>query len=323
MESPVLPTRREIEDAARVIYQIMPPTPQLQWPLLNQKIGLDLWLKHENQAPLGAFKIRGGITYFEQLLRRQGHPRGVVCATRGNHGQSVARAANHFQLPSTVVVPRKNSSEKNAAMRALGANLIENGDDFQEAFEFAKALAVQEGLHFVPSYHHWLVQGVATYSWELFQAVEPLDYLYVPIGLGSGICGAVAARNGLGLNTEIVGVVSSRAPAYRLSFDSKRSIESPATTIVSDGVACRKPNDEALHHILNNVSRVVAVDDEDVEHAMRVVFECTHNTVEGAGAIAVAAICNDAEYLVGKKVAGVLSGGNIDRLQFAKILGKP
>lgn len=312
--------RSKIESAANVIYETMPPTPQYRWPLLCQRIGVELWLKHENHTPVGAFKVRGGLVYFAEHAERL--TGGVICATRGNHGQSIAFAASQHNIPVTIVVPRGNSVEKNAAMKGLGAELIEKGEDFQESLEYALGLAGERHLSFVPSFDPALVCGVATYSWELFRAVEDLDVLYVPIGLGSGICGALAARDALNLSTEIVGVVSAHAPAYLRSFDKGKATECAATTRIADGMACRKPNEEAFEVILDQVSRIVAVTDDQVEQAMRDIFECTHNVAEGAGAAAVAAVTSEADKLKGKQVAAPLCGGNVDRNVFATILAQ-
>ena len=306
----------ELESAARVVYAHMPPTPQYRWPLLSARLGADVWLKHENHTPVGAFKLRGGLVYFAQL----GKVRGVIAATRGNHGQSVAYCAREYGVPATIVVPHGNSVEKNAAMRALGARLVEHGHDFQAAYEHALELARDEDLHMVPSFHPLLVAGVASASVELLRAVPDLETLYVPIGLGSGICAAVAARNALGLRTEIVGVVSSLARAYAASFAERRPVEMPVTTRIADGMAVRKPNAQALDIILREVARVVEVSDEDVGQAIGAIFECTHNVAEGAGAAGVAAMAKERSRITGRKVAAILSGGNIDRAMLAGVL---
>lgn len=316
----MLPNLSQIEQAASIVYRTMPATPQYAWRQLAQRLGVDLWIKHENHTPLGAFKVRGGLVYFDAMASELRHSHGVICATRGNHGQAIAYVAAQLNLSASMVVPHGNSLEKNAAMVALGANLIEYGADFQEALEHAAVLSEQDNLHMVPSFHDLLVAGVATYSLELFRAVEDLDVLYVPIGLGSGICGAIAARNALGLETEIVGVVSSQAPAYAQSFRAKSSVEMAVTTDIADGIACRIPNAQALAQILAGVSRITEVSDEEVKQAMRDLFECTHNVAEGAGAAAVAAVSKDAEKLKRSKVAAVLSGGNVDRAVFARVL---
>ena len=311
-----LPSATELEAAAGVVYRHMPPTPQYRWPVLCDEIGADVWLKHENHTPVGAFKLRGGLVYFDRL----GKVPGVIAATRGNHGQSVAYCAREYGLPATIVVPHGNSVEKNAAMRALGARLIEHGHDFQAAFEQAQALAQDERLHMVPSFDRRLVAGVGTASLELLRAVPDLHALYVPIGLGSGICAAIAARNALGLRTEIVGVVSAHARAYAVSFAERRPVELPVTTRLADGMAVRKPDAAALEVICRYVDRIVEVSDDEVAQAIALIFQATHNVAEGAGAAGVAAIAKERSRIAGRKVAAVLSGGNIDRPLFAEVL---
>ena len=313
-----LPSLAELEAAARIVYRHMPPTPQYRWPLLCEAAGTEVWLKHENHTPIGAFKIRGGLVYFSEL----GKPNGVITATRGNHGQSVALCARSYGIPATIVVPHGNSVEKNAAMRAFGARLIEHGHDFQAAKEHAEALAKEEGLHMVPSFHRLLVAGVGTGSLELFRAVPDLQTLYVPIGQGSGICGAAAARNALGSSAEIVGVVSAHARAYAESFLSRRIIEREATTALADGMAVRKPDADALAIIQREVERIVEVTDDEVAEAIALVFQATHNCAEGAGAAPIAAMRKERARLKGRKAAAVLSGANIDRPVFAEVLAR-
>jgi threonine dehydratase len=313
-----LPTLDEMEAAARIVYRTMPPTPQYRWPLLCEQLGAEVWLKHENHTPVGAFKLRGGLVYFSDL----GETRGVIAATRGNHGQSVAFGARSRGLRAMIVVPHGNSVEKNAAMRSLGAELVEHGRDFQAALEHARGLAKAENLHFVPSFHPLLVAGVASASLELFGAVADLQAVYVPIGLGSGICAAVAARNALGSSAEIVGVVSAHARAYAASFAARRPVEAEAGTVLGDGMACRTPVPEALDIIWRHVDRIVEVSDDELAQAIAILFECTHNCAEGAGAAAFAAMRKERDRLAGRKVAGMLSGGNIDRQMFAAALSR-
>ena len=316
----VLPGKGAIDRASQVVYEAMRPTPQFTWPLLNQRLGLELWIKHENHTPLGAFKIRGALVYFRRLRESGTDVRRVVTATRGNHGQAVGFAARREGIESLIYVPHGNSEAKNRAMRGLGATLIEHGSDFAEAAREARRRAAEEGLHYVPSFHELLVAGVATYSFELLPAVGNLAVVYVPIGLGSGICGLVAAREALGLKTEIVGVVSDHAPAYYESFVERRPVERAAQTRLADGVACSTPDPEALDIIWRHVARIVKVTDSEVAEAMRILFDDTHNVAEGAGAAAVAAVMRDKELLRGKRVAAVLSGGNVDRDVFAAVL---
>ncbi len=319
----MLPNLDQIEAAARIVHSAMPPTPQYCWPLLCQRLGCEVWLKHENHTPVGAFKLRGGLVYFANLASHKGLP-GVVSATRGNHGQSIALAARRHGLPARIVVPLGNSVEKNAAMRALGAEVIEHGDDFQTAREYAARLAGELRWHLVPSFHPLLVAGVASYALELLRAVADLATIYVPIGLGSGICGVVAARDALRLHTEVVGVVSAHARAYAASFAERQVCEAPVTTVLADGMACRKPQPEALEVIWRGVDRIVEVTDDELAEAMCSIFTATHNVAEGAGAAALAAAMQEKPRLSGRRIALVLSGGNVDREPFAKVLsGRP
>lgn len=316
-----LPTLDEIETAARVVYRHMQPTPQYCWPMLCEDAGTAVWIKHENHTPVGAFKVRGGYVYFAELAAKADVD-GVVSATRGNHGQSVALCARLHGIPATIVVPHGNSAEKNAAMRSLGATVIEHGSDFQAAREFAESFAQAEGLHLVPSFHRSLVTGVATSAAELFRALPELDVVYVPIGLGSGICGAIAARNALGSSAEIVGVVSRHARAYAASFAARKAVEVEAATRLADGVACRTPEPEALEVLWNHVDRIVEVTDDEVAQSIGTLFRSTHNCAEGAGAAAYAAVRQDRSTLAGRKVAAILSGANIDRDVFAAVLAR-
>jgi threonine dehydratase len=315
----MLPTLDEIQAASKIVYEVMLPTPQYCWPLLCERLGIEVWVKHENHTPIGAFKIRGGLVYFSDLSCDK-DIKGVVTATRGNHGQSVALAAKRYGMSCKIVVPHGNSLEKNAAMRALGAELIEYGGDFQASREYATQLANDSALHLVPAFHPLLLRGVAVCGMELLSAVHDVGTVYVPIGLGSGIGGMVAARNALGHRAKIVGVVSAHARAYALSFAAKRIIESEATTVLADGMACRTPVPEALDIILRYADRIVEVTDDEVAGAIRAIYECTHNCAEGAGAAGFAASLKERARTVGQKVAFVLSGGNIDRQPFANAL---
>ncbi len=316
-----LPDLSELETAAALIYAHMPPTPQYNWPLLDVAAGTEVWVKHENHTPVGAFKIRGGILYMDWLKRAHPEANGVVGATRGNHGQSMGFAAKMTGTPAVVVVPFGNSREKNEAMRALGVELIEAGEDFQAACEHADTLARERGMHRLPSLDPRLIHGVGTYALEFFRGTPELDTVYVPIGMGSGVCGMIAARNALGLKTKIVGVVSSGAPAYQLSFAAGHVVEHPVTTVLADGLACRIPNSDALAAILEGVERVVAVSEDEVASAMRTLFTATHNVAEGAGAASFAALMTERDAMRGKRVGVVLCGGNVDADVFAKVLG--
>jgi threonine dehydratase len=317
-----LPSLSDLEAATEIVRGLMPPTPQYSWPLLGERTGAHVIVKHENHTPVGAFKVRGGIVYLEHLRRAAQPVPGIVTATRGNHGQSVPFAAGRYGIPVLVVVPHGNSVEKNAAMRALGADLIEEGHDFQAAVEAADRIAAERGWHRLPSYHPHLVSGVGTYALELLRAAPDIDTVYVPIGLGSGICGMIAARDALGLSTRIVGVVSAGAPAYALSAAAGRVVSRPVTTEIADGMACRTPLAEPLGVIMRGAERIVQVSDAEVAEAMRAYFTDTHNVAEGAGAASLAALMQERELMRGRKVGVVLSGGNVDREVFARVLAR-
>ena len=317
-------TRDEIEAAQRTVYAAMPPTPQYAWPQLGARLGCRLWAKHENHTPLGAFKVRGGLTYMEALAREHPEVRRVVSATRGNHGQSMGFAAARHGLAATIVVPHGNSVEKNAAMRALGVHLVEHGDDFQAASEHAGALAIEQGLHRVPSFARDLVRGVATAYVEFFEALKRAgdvpDVLLVPIGLGSGFAAAAAARRHCDVRTKLVGVVSSHATAYRDSFRAQRPLEAPVTTLLADGMACRTPVPESVEVLVREADDVLTVSDDEVAAAMRILFTDTHNVAEGAGAAALAAALQQRERWAGKTVGIALTGGNVDAAVYARVL---
>ncbi|MDO9032733.1 MAG: threonine dehydratase [Hydrogenophaga sp.] len=315
-----LPHLQDIEAAAHVVYQSFQATPQYRWGTLSRRLGADCWVKHENHTPVGAFKIRGGLTYFDQLQRRGELPREVISATRGNHGQSIGWAARAHGVACSIVVPLGNSTEKNAAMRALGVNLIEHGNDFQEAREHAMSLAAERGAHMVPSYHKDLLRGVSTYWWEFFKAVPQLDVVYVPIGQGSGACSAIAAKLALGHQARIVGVVSAHATTYADSIAAGRVVEAPVSTALADGMACRVADAAALAVLMPHLERVVKVSDDEVAQAMRTLFADTHNVAEGAGAASFAAAWQERESLKGKIVGTTLCGGNVDSEVFAKVL---
>lgn len=310
----------EIESAAAIVHGAMPSTAQYAWPLLASRTGCETWVKHENHTPTGAFKVRGGLVFMDRLKRRSPDTGGVISATRGNHGQSIALAAARNSIAATIVVPHGNSVEKNAAMRAFGAELVEAGHDFDAAKDVAMKLAEERGLVMVPSFHRDLVAGVASYALELFRTAPPLDTVYVPIGLGSGICGTIAVRDALGLETKIVGVVSTEAPAYALSFAAGRVVATNSADTMADGMAVRGPDAEALEVILKGADRIVQVSDAEIGAAMRAYYEDTHQLTEGAGAAALAALLQERERLAGKRVGLILSGGNIDRPVYLRVL---
>lgn len=314
---------QQLERAAAAVYEAFPATPQQRWPLLDARCGTAVWVKHENHTPVGAFKVRGGLVYFADLARRDPPVTGVVAATRGNHGQSVAFAARRHGIPVAVVVPHGNSAGKNRAMQALGAELIEQGHDFQAALEASIEVARERGWHHMPSFDERLVLGVGTYSLELLRAAPEIDTFYVPIGLGSGICGAIAARDALGLRTNIVAVVASAAPAYARSLEMGRPVSHDVTTRIADGMACRTPSEQALAVIRSGIERFVEVSDDEIESAMRAIYDDTHNVAEGAGAAGLAALLRDRDRLRGRTAAIVITGGNVDADVFARVLLNP
>jgi threonine dehydratase len=313
-------TSADLEAAAQLVYTQMQPTPQYSWPLLNGAMGCEVWVKHENHGPTGAFKVRGGITFVDWLTRTHPDANGICTATRGNHGQSQARAAKAAGLRALVYAPHGNSAEKNAAMRAFGAELIEFGDDFDEARAEAIRVAEQENLFIVPPFHEELVRGVATYAYELFTAQPNLDTVYVPIGCGSGICGTILARDALGLKTKIVGVVSEHAQTAKLSVEAGAMIETNSANTFADGMAVRMPVQEAFDIYSKGAERIVAVSDDHIAEAIRAYYYNTHNLAEGAGAAPLAALIAEKDKMAGKRVGVILCGGNIDTDWFLQVL---
>jgi threonine dehydratase len=315
------PDKGKMAEAADLVHASLGPTPQISWPLLSARAGTEVWVKHENHLPTGAFKVRGGVIYMARLRKSEPSVRGVIAATRGNHGQSVAFAAQRNGLASTIVVPEGNSRSKNAAMKAFGTELIEYGHDFQAALEHARDLAQERKLHFVQSFHPWLIEGVSSYGFELFSQVSDLDTVYVPIGLGSGICSVIAARNAFGLKTKVVGVVSANAAAYALSFKAGRAVATNSADTLADGMACRVPVDDAVALINKGADRIVELTEDEIKAAMRIYFDEIHNVAEGAGAAGLAALLKEGAAKAGKKAAVVLSGGNVDAPLFREVLG--
>ena len=313
-------TLDDIEQAARLVYQVMPATAQYAWPLLAERLGCRVWIKHENHTPTGAFKVRGGITFMHWLKREHPDVKGIVSATRGNHGQSIALAAAALGLRALIVVPQGNSPEKNNAMRGFGGEVVEYGRDFDEAREEALRLSHVHGLFLVPPFHTELVKGVATYALELFKAAPELDTVYVPIGCGSGICGVIAARDALRLKTQVVGVVSTEAAAAKLSFDAGAIRETASADTFADGLAVRKPVPEAFAVYSAGAARIISVSEAQICDAMRIYYSDTHNLAEGAGAAPLAALIQERETMRGRKVGVILSGGNVDRSVYARVI---
>ncbi len=310
----------DLEVATAIVRSLVPPTPAYAWPLLARRTGVEVIVKHENHTPTGSFKARGGLVYVESLRRAGNLPQGLVTATRGNHGQSIALAASRLGIPAVIVVPVGNSTEKNAAMAAFGGEIIIAGKDFDESRVIAARIQQERGYHFVPSFHRDLVVGVATYAHELFTRHAGLDVVYVPIGMGSGICGLITVRDLLGLKTEIVGVVAANAPAFALSFEAGTITPTETAQTFADGMACREPQAEPFDIIRKGAGRIVTVTDDDIAEAMRILFTDTHNTAEGAGAAALAALLKESERYQGKRAGVILSGGNVDISIFAQVL---
>ena len=317
---PPILSKAELEDGAALVRQHMLPTSQIVWPLLSEAMGTTVWLKHENHTPTGAFKIRGGITFVDWVRRAHPQVGGVVAATRGNHGQSIARAASAAGLSTKIIVPQGNSADKNAAMRGFGAEVIEHGTTFDLALAEARRIAKDENLYLAPPFHREIVRGVASYGLELFAAAPDLDAVYVPIGCGSGACSVITVRDVLGLKTQVIGVVSTAAPAAKLSFDAGRIIETSSPFTFADGMAVGSPVPEAFEIYSTGLARIVAVSDDEVAAAIRLMFDTTHNVAEGAGAAAVAALMQERGAMQNKQVAAIVCGGNIDRDKLTQVL---
>ena len=310
----------ELADAAAIVRRVVPPTPAYAWPLLAKAIGAEVIVKHENHTPIGAFKVRGGLVYVDALCRAGPRPDGLVTATRGNHGQSIALAAARHGLPLVIVVPEGNSAEKNAAMAAFGGEVVTAGKDFDDSRQTTEEIQRDRGYHYVQAFHRDLVKGVATYAQELFASYADLDAVYVPIGMGSGICGLITVRDLLGLKTEIVGVVAENAPAYALSFAAGHAVQTNSARTFADGVACRVPSPDALDIIMKGAARIVRVGEDEIAEAIRIYYRTTHNLAEGAGAAPLAALLQEKSRYAGKRVGLILSGGNIDMPVMAQIL---
>lgn len=318
---PIVPFRMsELESAAELVYRVMPPTPLYAWPKLRHRAGCTVRVKHENHTPTGAFKVRGGIVYLDRLRREQPDIPGVISATRGNHGQSIAFSAARTGVPATIYVPIGNSPDQNSAIAAFGARVVEFGRDFDESKHQAFRVAAEQGLHFIPSFHRDLIAGVASYALELFRDGGDLDAVYVGMGMGSGICGLIAVRDLLGLKTEIIGVGALKAPANAHSFAARKPVPSTSAATFADGLATREPNAQAIELIWRGVSRWVEVTEDEIAEAMRIYFDDTHQVVEGAGAVPLAALLQERQRMADKNVAVVLSGGNIERARFLKVL---
>ena len=313
-------TLDQLEAAADLVHQQVQPTLQYNWPLLAERVGADVWVKHENHTPTGAFKVRGGIVYLDDYVRVNDGSAGLITATTGNHGQSIPWAARLHGVPVTIYVPYGNSPEKNAAMRALGVNLVEHGSDFDEAWPESQRVSEEQGLHFVKSFHELLARGVATYALEFLSSHRDLDTIYVPVGMGSGICGVITVRDLLGLKTKVVGVVAEQAPAIAQSFEAGRPVSSNSSATFAAGVACRTPVEAAVEVICRGTDRIVQVSEVEIASAIRIYFHDTHNAIEGAGAAPLAALLKEKDSMSGRKVGLVATGGNIDGSAFRTAL---
>ncbi len=302
--------------AREAVYRTLEPTPLGRYPLLDGETGMRLVLKHENHLPTGAFKIRGGLNFMHHFAAERTH-RGVVTATRGNHGQSVALAAGIFETPATIVVPFGNNPEKNDAVRAFGARLVEFGRDFDEAREEAERLATAENLRFIHSANEpHLINGVGTYALEIIERLklmgESLQAIFVPIGMGSGICGVITVFRELSPETKIIGVQAEGAPSVYLSWRAGERVTTPHAHTMADGVATRVPAELTLGIMTRGVDEIMLVSDSEIIRAIRLLWRTTHNLVEGAGACAVAGAIKLKEQLAGQNIACVLTGGNLD-----------
>jgi len=313
-------TLDELSTASAVVGAFVLASPAYSWPLLRKRAGAEVIVKHENHTPTGSFKARGALTYVEALRRRQRMPKGLVTATRGNHGQSVAIAAVWHGIPALIVVPEGNSVEKNAAIAAFGGQLLTAGKDFDDSRSIAAQIQQAQGYHLVPAFHRDLVTGVATYAHELFTARPDLDAVFAPIGMGSGICGLITVRDLLRLKTEIVGVVAANAPAFALSLAAGRPLQTNSAGTFADGLACRDPQPEAFGIVQAGVADIIRVSEDEIAEAIRIYYTATHNLVEGAGAAPLAALLQQRRRHAGKRVGLILSGGNIDMPVFAQIL---
>lgn len=310
----------ELEQAAELVHRIVPATPQYAWPKLRQRVGCPVWVKHENFTPTGAFKVRGGLIYLDRLTRSNPGTRGIVSATRGNHGQSICFAAARAGVAATIYVPVGNSPDQNSAMQSFGATVVEFGRDFEEARREAERAAAEQGLHMVPSFHRDLVVGVASYALEFFRGAPPLDTVYVSVGMGSGICGLIAARDVLGLKADIVGVCAANAPATAQSFAAGHPLATTSAWTFADGIATRAPDATAIATICRGAARVVTVSEDEIAAAMCAYFDDTHQLSEGAGAAPLAALLNERAACRGRTVGVILSGGNIERARMLQVL---
>jgi threonine dehydratase len=307
---------KQLEQAAAIVHKTIRPTLQHNWPQLCQSTGCDVWVKHENHTPTTAFKVRGGMHLLHQISRSPDRPKGLISATRGNHGQSLAFAGSRADIPVSIVVPENNNQDQNRAIKSLGAELIIFGEDFEAARLHSLDLQQEYGYEPIPPFCRDLVVGVASYALEFLSTIKDMHTVYVPIGMGSGICGLIKTRDLLGLKTEIVGVVAEGAPTFSQSFEAGKIIPTKSVNTIADGVATRAPLEEAFDIILAGASRIVTVSDELIKAAMLQYYQSTHNLAEGAGAAPLAALNKERAKMKGKKVGLILTGGMIDLNRF-------
>jgi threonine dehydratase len=314
-----IPGFQDVLDARARVYATLQPTPLLQHPRLRDWIGCDAWIKHENHLPTGAFKIRGGLNLVAQLTEDE-RRRGVVSASTGNHGQSIAFASSRHGVSCRIFVPVGNNPDKNAAMRAFGAEVIEHGRDFDEARERVEALVAREGWRYIHSANEpHLIAGVATYAHEIFDQVSDLDYLFVPVGGGSGACGCCIVRSGLKRRTKIVGVQATGADAFTRSWRGSERVTSERVATFAEGLATRVTYDLTFSILKEQLDDVVTLDEGELEDGVRAAIQLTHNLAEGAGAASLAAARKYAP-AADKKVACILTGGNIDTVTLRRII---
>ena len=316
-------TREALDAAVALVGQVVPPTPQYRWPRLCEALGTEMWLKHEDQTPTGAFKVRGGVVYVDDVRRRREAGEavaGIASATRGNHGQSLALSGTRLGVPVLVGVPECNSADQNRAIEAHGAELLVAGADFEETRAQVAREAERRGYELVPAFHPLLVAGVATYWLEFFTVRPDLDVVYVAIGMGSGICAAIGVRDLLGLDTEVVGVVTEGAPTWALSLEAGEVVPTDAARTWCDGVATRNPPPEAFDVVRRGAARVLRVSDEQAADACRLLFDTTHHVAEGAAGVVLAGAWQERDRLRGREVGAVLCGANVDRDVFREVL---
>ena len=302
---------RDVYSARRLVYRTLRPTPLLQHPLLNEATGLDVYVKHENHNPTNAFKVRGGLNLIGNLTAAERRS-GVITASTGNHGQSIAMACRRESVPCTVVVPENNNRDKNAAMRAYGATLLEIGRDFDEAREYVERVVREKGLRYVHSANEpLLIAGVATYALELFEELPEVDVVVVPIGGGSGACGCALVRTWLGSRARVIGVQAAGADAFTRSWRTGTRVTGEVADTFAEGIATRWTFDLTYGILREHLDDIVTLDEQELAEGIRLALVATHNLAEGAGAASLAAAMKLRDQLAGRKVACIMTGGNL------------